>query len=335
MTLWRRHRVRRVIDWWDYDAPPDIDWDVIKAVFKAAFIELVAPGGSQGINDAVRKNKKRAEYVELFREVAVAQGNHIIDGVEKERFVWSPRAIVPIRWKRQEKNEPLEDWWSANNGHDMVEKLKGGGGYLYAMYRVPASFLKGIFDETDEAGMIIVRFQQMRPYAFPDLFNDADRVRFNNGTLRVREKKEEDEEEEPVLDAGNVGTRMKNYKTDSGGRGDGGPSIGVDWGFVFLEHQHFKDHADGFLTLHEMGHCFYLSHALDYDPALKADHDREDFNCAMFYPSQTPFGADGWGKRVKAPPKPTAPHFCGKCLLKLRGWRLRDGAGPALPKEST
>lgn len=71
----------------------------------------------------------------------------------------------------------------------------------------------------------------------------------------------------------------------------------------------YKEHSMAHSVAHEVGHLLFLSHAPfpeDAPPtgAEASEHDPADPNCTMGY---NPPGA---------PPK----HFCGVCLLRLRGW---------------
>lgn len=84
-----------------------------------------------------------------------------------------------------------------------------------------------------------------------------------------------------------------------------------------------------YVLAHEMAHCLWLRHhenAGDSDlPELKGDHDQSDHCCTMSYPvSRDP----RWPHQL---PDRYAPHFCGKCNLKLRGW---DVQSDRLPKAS-
>ena len=119
-----------------------------------------------------------------------------------------------------------------------------------------------------------------------------------------------------------IGIVARNHKDG------GGPSIGVDWGVAMITHQHIAEYDDSFIVLHELGHCLYLSHAAEI-----RGHDPEDKNCAMWYPEQDPKSLDvDWGLRNSA--HANVPMFCGKCVLKLRGWRIEDSITPQLPASS-
>ena len=77
-----------------------------------------------------------------------------------------------------------------------------------------------------------------------------------------------------------------------------------------------------YIVSHEIGHTFWLSHYKIGGAAQPDDHDRGDDNCMMSYPDDS----------KNAPPHRStatyAPHFCGKCNLKLRGWNVRAASMP-------
>lgn len=77
-----------------------------------------------------------------------------------------------------------------------------------------------------------------------------------------------------------------------------------------------------YVVSHEMGHNFWLLH-WENSGGVASDHDTHDHNCSMSY-------STSGGPPHQAPGKYT-PHFCGKCILKLRGWDI-DAAG--LPAHS-
>jgi hypothetical protein len=78
---------------------------------------------------------------------------------------------------------------------------------------------------------------------------------------------------------------------------------------------------DGFLTAHEVAHLFYLHHPFQQ----AGEHDSSDDNCTMWYLHTKGAQAPANRKDVKLHTgSANKPHFCGKCLLKLRGWKVRD-----------
>ncbi|MGA2264398.1 MAG: hypothetical protein ABSH28_23565 [Acidobacteriota bacterium] len=110
------------------------------------------------------------------------------------------------------------------------------------------------------------------------------------------------------------------------------------------------------VVCHEMGHTIFMKHWINGDGPVGDDHDIADKNCIMSYPllqlplatalqqqAQRTFeerssrGTYGEIQRaikndchdfiVGEPenyvlPKYFTPHFCGKCNLKLRGWKI-------------
>jgi hypothetical protein len=109
-------------------------------------------------------------------------------------------------------------------------------------------------------------------------------------------------------------------------------------GVVLMDNKVVAQEQHGFLYAHEMAHCRYLWHHETktwkrlrrllrmgrYDN--RRHHDLNDHNCTMCYPSgiTSRIGLT-WDQGAL-----TQPRFCGKCTLKLRGWRISDG----LPRES-
>lgn len=95
------------------------------------------------------------------------------------------------------------------------------------------------------------------------------------------------------------------------------------------------------LFAHEMAHCMFFQHgknAPGEQKAIFANHDFKDDNCIMSYPTNllsseyTPEASEQMirllGVQAVSPKKhythdSFAPHYCGKCLLNLRGWNIR------------
>jgi hypothetical protein len=78
-----------------------------------------------------------------------------------------------------------------------------------------------------------------------------------------------------------------------------------------------------YVSAHEMGHNLYLLHWQNTGESNFAHHDHSDRNCMMSYSTDRK-GGPGHQK-----PGVYTPHFCGKCNLKLRGWRILSGLLPA------
>ncbi len=98
------------------------------------------------------------------------------------------------------------------------------------------------------------------------------------------------------------------------------------------------------LAAHEIGHCMFLQHWKNAPTAVAANHDQADDNCMMSYPvyykmadcneaeraaflQMQYLGSEHSTKAHYCYDK-FKPHFCGKCNLQIRGWKL-DGGEPA------
>ncbi len=95
-------------------------------------------------------------------------------------------------------------------------------------------------------------------------------------------------------------------------------SVGMEDLFAVTD-QLVPGHAD-FIFAHEVGHCFMLRHHENAGDSErnKLDHDQEDHGCIMSY-------TDVSGRWPHQKPALYEPSFCGKCLLKLRGWNIHQG----------
>jgi hypothetical protein len=109
-------------------------------------------------------------------------------------------------------------------------------------------------------------------------------------------------------------------------------------GVVLMNNRMTGSEQHGFLYAHELAHTRFLWHhetsqsgwlkrlfkLANYDN--RAHHDLDDHNCTMCYPDGiTSRPGLSWNAGDV-----TESRFCGKCVLKLRGWKIISG----LPKES-
>ncbi|MEM7155198.1 MAG: hypothetical protein AAF799_20285 [Myxococcota bacterium] len=78
---------------------------------------------------------------------------------------------------------------------------------------------------------------------------------------------------------------------------------------------HRPEHFD-YIVAHEMAHCLGLRHYENAGDQNPNDHDTADHNCVMSYSSNNP---------AHQRPAVYSPMFCGKCNLKLRGWKVDQG----------
>jgi len=105
---------------------------------------------------------------------------------------------------------------------------------------------------------------------------------------------------------------------ESGIRGDSSDqkSEGLPDGIVLIDQ--VSDVPLETLATHEIAHCFWLRHAKQVgDKVLAPDHDDADEYCMMRYPD--------WKQQDEMHhlhEKSFRPRFCGRCNLKLRGWKV-------------
>ena len=100
--------------------------------------------------------------------------------------------------------------------------------------------------------------------------------------------------------------------------------VGLCAGVTLISNPMGADEQERFLFAHEVGHNRYLMHhhtkgAGASDRAV--DHDTTDLNCTMCYPHRIQARPGLTWNRGDA----TTPNFCGKCILKLRGWVVNTG----------
>ncbi len=101
------------------------------------------------------------------------------------------------------------------------------------------------------------------------------------------------------------------------------------------------------LAAHELGHCMFLLHWRNAPSAVAANHDQADDNCMMSYPVYYTMNECGESDRAAFLQRQYqgsvhstkahycfdkfAPHYCGKCNLQIRGWKLDGGVPDAAP----
>jgi hypothetical protein len=108
------------------------------------------------------------------------------------------------------------------------------------------------------------------------------------------------------------------------------PCLGAEEGLVMIWQR--VGGSLWYIASHEIGHCLWLRHweNAGNEVGTPLDHDQNDHSCMMSYPVDLdgpPRGPHLAHQLMAA----YAPHFCGKCNLKLRGWDVRNN----LPADST
>ncbi|MFP2925516.1 hypothetical protein ACLESO_09910 [Pyxidicoccus sp. 3LG] len=115
--------------------------------------------------------------------------------------------------------------------------------------------------------------------------------------------------------------------------------IGLTRGVVVLSHAMYPDYQSRFIVAHEMGHSRFLNHhetgnapqanAINPHSDTPTHHDLRDHNCMMCYPFGIPSRNPRLGRAVDwGTGSADRPVFCGKCILKLRGWKVTTAALP-------
>jgi hypothetical protein len=112
-------------------------------------------------------------------------------------------------------------------------------------------------------------------------------------------------------------------------------SIGVENGMCLLDHA--TPGQPYYIVAHELAHCLWLNHGRHTirnpgqhpQAEMVTEHDPSDHSCVMDYTK------DDDAAHPHRHVDRYAPHFCGKCNLKLRGWHvLAVGAGTELPMDA-
>jgi hypothetical protein len=100
--------------------------------------------------------------------------------------------------------------------------------------------------------------------------------------------------------------------------------VGLCGGVTIISNPMGGEAQERFLFAHEVGHNRYLMHHHtkgDGTSDRAVDHDTADLNCTMCYP----FGIQARPGLTWNRGDATKSDFCGKCILKLRGWVVNTG----------
>lgn len=296
-TLWRTHHIAAVVHW---PAPTSmggmraraVPFDTIAAQYRAAHCELRTDHATYGIADLLPTVPDQASYLQRIDAQMLAGGY----GPPGSNAEFRADGIVPFSLPPQGN---LRAAAYDNLLGNAILPFTGAGGVLD---QIGAVLYEKVRERTG-AGTILLRFDWHRPI-------------FIRPAVRI------------VGRALNVD--WPRYFTTTNA------CFGGMCGVAFLENP--MSAAEGpYLFAHEMAHCRFLRHHETNIPLggsdNPTDHDLNDHNCVMSYPN---------GIASRNPPLAPAtlvwseggaeqPGFCGKCLLKLRGWNPTD---PALPVQS-
>jgi hypothetical protein len=295
MTIWRRRTIAAVVDW---PAPSAnaIDWNAVKPEYAIAHVELdtsaVAAANVQTL--MATKGLGAVQNKMIFEVNADGHPDHMATpGAD-----YQPDQVYC--------GPPLPAQGAEEEGHAYITRVDALlRAYLSSDYLCDVSlFIRNNLLQEEKAGQVTMRVNWHRPITVYKRFKPFGKV---------------------------VASVSSTYRP-------GLFCIGLAGGVTMLENGMMAQHADRFLVTHEIGHCLHLNHhetvASKNASDTPAHHDTADHNCVMCYP---------WGIASRNPPTTRAAlsweknsasiaHFCGKCVLKLRGW---DIVGVGLPDDST
>lgn len=131
--------------------------------------------------------------------------------------------------------------------------------------------------------------------------------------------------------AGCAGTLIFNSVSPMTAEREGfsGGSVAYNAGFVWIGDSHF----DKVPTWpHEYAHCRHLQHSSAHlGSSGSPDNPDDDQHDSTFNPNLTfglPAKDDGWDQACSMAYTPGDRFFCGKCVMKLRGWSVENAINP-------
>lgn len=297
MTLWRQHRIAAVVNW---PAPAQaINWAAVAAEYAKAYCEL-------DHNNAIALSaaQMRARHFEgdpvapTFEEIvgACIGGTLRID-----------RTIGNVTWSNNSlfhTNFTVPAQGPTDTAREFVRRVQSDAGAALSTLFLQ-SYATAVSSFVGERGGIIVHGRWI------PAVRATHRALWGHG----RDGAVEDFE---------LGIKC----------------IGLTRGVVVLSHSMFPDYQDRFIVTHEMGHSRFLNHhetgsnpqanRINAASDTPTHHDLRDHNCTMCYP----WGIPTRNPRIGTPVswgRASTNHsaFCGKCILKLRGWDVVTGPMPA------
>lgn len=308
MTLWRRRQVAGALDLFANGKRPAVDFADVVAAFKAAHTHLVVPANPALQLSTLLDPAGKTEWIKIIAD-AINGGDVSGAAVRDDQVDPLPEPNTPVPTGSdadQHRRDILanrtsqlrNNWWVMFNGKLIgSDESKRGRGLRHV--------LLDALKKTKRPGFVVIRTDWL-----------ADRM---------------------------IGGVNWSYPRA------GDSSIGMPGGFALLSMAHCEQYRDGFIVGHEMAHTLFLQHSFNdnkrtWKSLTKAarddltgwenpvEHDLGDLNCLMSYPNDN-------GLKKTARPTVDASHtgasvlrFCGKCVLKLRGWRIAAGAAKQPPK---
>jgi hypothetical protein len=302
MTIWRKHNIAAVINW---PAPATaIDWDRVAAEYENAYCELEHANKITLSAAQLRARRWNNDPHALTFEAHMA---YIIGGDRYTKGIRTDRNPMNVVWDNASLFHTNYEKPAQNDNEDGTKYLKRVNSDVDATIstKLLQSFAKEIPSFLNKAGGVIIHGRWI------PAIQVNHRARFTGRTYQ------------------------ETHEIDL-------HCIGLRHGVIVLSHSMYPDYQDRFLVPHEMGHTRFLNHHETKNSAqphnnpinpytdTPAHHDLRDHNCTMCYP----FGIHSRNNRrfrrnlSWAPDSPRHSAFCGKCLLKLRGWNITDNPMP-------
>jgi hypothetical protein len=291
MTIWRQHRIASVVNW---PAPASgINWAQVAAEYALAYCELDYAHIDNITAAALRNRHFQGDALAPTFEGAV--GGVIRQDLRNNigNVVWDNASLYHTNYQ-----PPAQ---GSHKVRRYIQLVKADAGT-----KISTEFLQryaeGVVNFVPERGSIIIHGRWIRPVSA------THRALWGQGR--------QEDFEIPLF------------------------CIGLTRGVVILSHVMYPDYQDRFIVPHEMGHSRFLNHhetgssprqnPINPHSDTPTHHDLVDHNCTMCYPFGIPSRNRLFRRKVSwAPNSPDRASFCGKCILKLRGWDITTGPMPA------
>jgi hypothetical protein len=321
MTVWRLHRVACGVEWHDLPIPP-IDWNSLKPAYEAAFCMLDTSATTSNKVSQMLANPNDADpFLTLVAEEKISKYDYY--NLVVDTWVLKPGIALDARQKAIDK---VKEQLAIDDACIFPYKVEKGKKETEAVFRGRISQLVADFK-----GVISrISTGSETNGSIGDFFAKLNNKTKRPGIISLRTiiykglDTEDNITQKGLIFNKKVKVPVKLF------REEGETCTGVGGGAIFIGGDRAKQLKDDFLISHEVGHLYYLSHPFQ----KPEEHDSNDDNCTMWYLYVKP----DHPKANNAPPnrkgvdlKPGSQnksHFCGKCLLKLRGWKINTLNSP-------
>jgi hypothetical protein len=299
MRVWHRQRVAAVVNW---PAPPNgltIDWAQVAAEYELAYTELVS-ANAVSLTGAQFRVTYAADMHLFDQTMALALGVPTV--------TFTDDALVSF-------DIPAQSRWET-----------------------AASYKARISEDLNQ------RFSERNLERLADNVRQSLKRHYRAGSIVINAKWV------PTLRVFHVPLKGLGTPTPAEDWDPGLFCVGLSMGVTIFAYSMIPKYADRFLITHEMGHNRFLRHHTKGGDEMGAtrrnelglaawhagtnpcanptSHDTLDTHCSMSYPFALPINPE-WNRTGTR-----RATFCGKCLLKLRGWDVALQGALALPARS-